>query len=358
MKTMRLAMIGVFAALLATPPATAAEDAPKSEAASGAGKLLVQEGLADLNGQRFDAAIQRFSQATQSKHDSATYFLLGYAHYQRGFKSGNPETADKDDALETIQTYATALALDPDLKALVKPYRLYHSLALSYEAIKAYDKAINAYKMAFQNAPHNPMLPLYAARLRYRMGDVPKSTNNLALSLREARLIKKDRLVIDTIKSSPFFSVLLSAPENLAVVRNVERGRDPLDAGTLVAQAGNDLGDLRDAVSDRGPSMGKELSALPPQNPAVLEALSAGDEHFKYRQYRPAIDSFNDAVRLDAQSQTLSPVQLSFLYERMGASYNRLGQTKEALAALEKSLELNSQQPEIRAKVSALKEKK
>jgi len=38
-----------------------------------------------------------------------------------------------------------ALDLDPELRAVNQPYRLYHSLALSYEALGATEKAIEAY---------------------------------------------------------------------------------------------------------------------------------------------------------------------------------------------------------------------
>jgi len=228
MKTITLAMIGLAAVLLLAPPAAAKKKAAQKAAPGrAAAKALVKEGLAEMEKRDFDAAIRKFTKAAEIQGDSATFFLLGYAHYQRGFKSGSPETADKDDALETVNAYAAAIELDADLKAVAQPYRLYHSLALSYEALNNYDQALDAYKEALQAAPANPMLPLYAARLRYRMGDMPKSAANLALSLAKARRIKKERLIIRTVKSDPLFSVLLGSPENRRIIRDAETGGEP-----------------------------------------------------------------------------------------------------------------------------------
>jgi cytochrome c-type biogenesis protein CcmH/NrfG len=42
----------------------------------------------------------------------------------------------------------------------------------------------------------------------------------------------------------------------------------------------------------------------------------------------------------------------------MGENYARLGQVREALAAFDKSLQLNPKQPEIQKKAAALREKK
>jgi GWxTD domain-containing protein len=76
----------------------------------------------------------------------------------------------------------------------------------------------------------------------------------------------------------------------------------------------------------------------------------AGQAYGKLGEYAKAVSVLDQAVlRFGVNTALLNEI---------GENHIRLGQTKEALAALEKSLELNSQQPEIRAKVSALKEKK
>lgn len=332
--------------LMATPPAHAAKRQRKSSkrlaAASPAqAKSLIAAGTEHLENQRYDSAIQSFSQATKADAtDSAAFFLLGYAHYQRGFRGGNPETADRGDAMETIAAYSASIALDPKLDRLNSPYRLYHSMALSYEAVESYDNAIESYRKAFALAPHNPMLPLYAARLRYRMNEMDKSTSNLALSLRKAREQKKDKVLMDLIKTNPYFAPFLHSGAH----RKILKTYDPkLIAAALPAEGEEEGMGMRDAVRDVPEDQRQEIAAEAaverPQSSAVMKQLGMADEEFQFRRFREAADAYNQTLRLNQESGALNPTQLSMVYERMGTAYNKLGLSEGAVKALQYSIQ-------------------
>lgn len=344
MKPSSMVLALLATALLITPPASARKtkrQSAKAHSTVSAGteaKMLVAEGLARMEDQDYDSAIRNFDRAVRAEGSSSAYFLLGYAHYQKGFRSGDPETADRVEAEETINAYAMAITLDPELRAVSEPYRLYHSMALSYEALKAYDKAIDSYKMAFSAAPLNPMLPLYAARLRFRMGDGPRSASNLALSLKKAKAAGKDKAMVSRLKNDVFFSVMMGSAENRRTLAEFQGLPVEASVGEAVAAQTPSSNELRDSISDT--AAGSRASvALPQQNPAVLEALAAADEAYKFRRYRTAADQYNEVLDLDAKSAGLTQVQLSLLYERMGTAYNKLGLSNEAIRALQRSVQ-------------------
>ncbi len=334
MKTMLLTMTGLVAALLATPPATAAQKTGKAAERSPVVALL-KKGLADLDRRDFDAAIKKFSKAGELSSDCRAQYLLGLAHYERGSQGGDPDAADKNEAQEAANAYAKAMARDPGLKVITDPARFYKSLAWSYEVLRSYDRAAAAYESAIAAAPQNPMLPLQAARVYSRMGKPVKAAQSLAVSLERARRLKQESLIIQTVRGNPRFSSMLAYPDVAAVLA------DPTPVKDSVAQAAplSRPEELRDAVADRGPSLARELAAAPLPDPAVTNALAAGDDNFKFRQYRTAINAYNAAARFDAKAQALSPVQRTILYERMGTSYNRLGLAEEAVLPLQRSLQ-------------------
>ena len=120
MKTMLLTMTGLVAALLATPPATAAQKTGKAAERSPVVALL-KKGLADLDRRDFDAAIKKFSKAGELSSDCRAQYLLGLAHYERGSQGGDPDAADKNEAQEAANAYAKAMARDPGrLEVLVQ----------------------------------------------------------------------------------------------------------------------------------------------------------------------------------------------------------------------------------------------
>ena len=126
MKMTKVLLTGLLAALLLTPTAAQAKSHKKASKAkpsvnAAEAKALVKAGLSQLEDKNYDAAISNFSKATKEGSDSAAYFLLGYAHYQRGFRAGAPETADKEDAMQTINAYAMAVTSIPSSRASPSP---------------------------------------------------------------------------------------------------------------------------------------------------------------------------------------------------------------------------------------------
>lgn len=345
MKMTRMAIAGLVAALLFTPPASAARHTKKhgsktaKPAPAGRAETYLKAGMENLEKQEHTAAISNFTRATTLQGGSAAYFLLGYAYYQRGFMGGSPETAEKQDALETINAYSMALALDPGLAAVQQPYRLYHSMALCYEALNSYEKAVDAYKKAFEAAPHNPMLPLYAARLRYKMNDAPKSAANLSLSLKRARLLGKEGAIVKLVRSDPLFSMMMESAQHRRVLKEYDSSI-PAEATAATARTGGDVAsapaELRDSLRS-APSQPRPAPRAEDQ--AVTERLGAANEEFKFRRYREAIEAYNETMTLNQQSGILNPGQEAFIHERIGTSYNRLGLSHEAIRVLQRSVQ-------------------
>lgn len=351
-----LGAIALSAALL-VPGAQAAKArkpvAKRKAVSKGQASALLQAGMESLERKEYSAAINSFSKATRAKGDSASYFLLGYAYYQRGFLAGDPDRADKQDALEAVNAFGTALALDPSLAQLTQPYKLYFSLAMCDEALGSYEKAVDAYKKAFLNAPRNPMLPLYAARLRYRMNELSKSRANLELALSLAKKEGKAKAVVTMVETDPKFSIMLANDAHLAALRKLDpmaqgpaqavqvAQAQPAASPAAYAQAGFSLRDattVRDSVRGTTPADDR-TATLRAQDKDVLDALAAANDDFKFRNYRQAINGYNDAMTLNEGSGILNPTQVAFIYERIGTSYNKLGQSAEAIRSLRKCVQ-------------------
>lgn len=334
--TIRIAVATLVAALLFTPQAHAAKNKKakaKPSAVAAQAKALIDNGMTALDAKDFDAAIRRFERAVQLEGTSAGYFMLGWAHYQRGFKAGAPENADRADAEETVNAYSMAITLDPELLTIAQPHRLYHSLAMSYEALKAYDKAVEAYKMAFHAAPANPMLPLYAARMRFVMGAADKAASNVGLAMKKAKAAGQEKSILNLLKNDPYFAVMSSDP----MIQDTIAQASGAQAAVEIAQASVEPGTMRDSVSS-GASLRRDMP-VPSQNPAVIESLTNADNAYTFRRYRQAVELYEETLAIDAQQASLNPTQLSVLYERMGTAYNKLGLSGEAVRTLQKSLQ-------------------
>ncbi len=328
----RITLIGLLT-VCAALPAAATYHPKKSQPAD-----LIAAGLVNLDHREYTAAIANFSKAARRRGTSTTYFLLGYAHYQRGFSNGAPESADKQDAIEIVNAYTTALALDPKLHELEQPFKLYHGLAMAYEALGSDEKAMDCYKKAFALAPANPMLPLLAARLRFKMGAPDKSLANLELSLKRAKSTGQTDELVKLIKTSALFSSMLKDPDHQRVLRLYDPATAEAAAPIAMAQAKLKTAvadNLRDAVKNTTPA--EQRPTLGAQDQKVLDRIAAGNDEFKFRRYPEAIDAYQEALLLDKQSGTLSPGQSAYVQERIGTALNRLGQTTEAITALQRS---------------------
>lgn len=333
-KTIGTVLSIALAALLCTPPANAAKKAVKSKASPEARRLMAA-GLANLENGELSAAISTFNKAVRKEGTVSTYFLLGWAHYQRGFKLGSTESADRDDAQSAIDAYAMALSLDPSLKELPDASRLYFSLALCYEAVNSYGKALDAYKMALRAAPSKALIPMNAARLRLKMGDTAKAVANIDLAMTKAMKAGQGKTLRDAVRRDPAFAPLIA---NAASRKALGIGAE--EDGVMVADLGLRGEEMRDAVRDTAPK-----PAAPAQDAEVLEKIAQGNVEFKFRRYLSAVASYNEALSLDQERMTLGAPQAAQIYEKIGTAYNKLGSSEVAIRSLQKSLQQNPMNP-------------
>ncbi len=322
MKTITTVSAAVLAALLlVTPPAGAAANIHQKKESSEASRLM-SAGLDALERGEYSAAIASLNKAVREQGSVSTYFLLGWAHYQRGFKQGRVETADRDDAQSAIDAYGMAVSLDPKLSELPDASRLYFSLALCEEAVESYDKALEAYKSALRLAPNKALIALHAARLRLKMKDEDKAMSNLTMALDKARKAGRESALIAAVQRDPSFAPILA---DQAMRRFLG-----------VPAPARESEELRDSVRDA-----PIRQAVPAQDPSVLDKISLGNLEFKFRRYQNAAAAYNEALSLNAQWLTLSADQVAGLYEKIGTSYNKLGQAEQAIGSLQKSLQQN-----------------
>lgn len=353
MKGNRLTLISLLAAFAAMPAAAKyhAKKAPAKTDPAAQYNALIKAGESSLDRFDYAAAIDSFTKAVKAHGTSGGYFLLGYAHYQRGFIKGAPETADKADAAQVIDAYSTAVALDPNLKEVQMPYKLYHGLAMAYEATGANDKALDAFKTALQLAPANPLIPLYAARLRLKMGDTPSSLANLDMSLKRAQMSGQQAVLLSFIKGSPMFAAMLQSPAHARLLTQyqpavvVASAAPVVKRGSLASMTPKPASDaygLRDSVRNTAPSKAPVTTA---KDQAVLDDIAAANDEFNFRHFGKSVEYYNDAMLLNRQSATLSPGQEAFVQGRIGACYNKLGWTSHAVAALLRSVQVMPYNP-------------
>lgn len=337
MRTVRTALAAMVALTLVSPAfAKGKKKAKKAtktshERSIRGGGAHLDAGLDALEHREYGAAIASFQKAAKIRSDAASYFLLGYAHYQRGFQSGAPETADKSDAMETVNAYMMAIAIDPSLSSVNHPHKLYHSLALSYETLGSYEKAVDAYRNAVAADPRNPMLPLYAARLRHKMGELDKSAANFKVALSRARENGQERDLVAQVKSNALFAIMM---ENPAVASQIGA---PQPKAISIAEPG-ELVAMRDSVRDTTPAE-RRVPQIRAEDKAVTEALGRANDEFKFRRYRAAIEAYQDALTNNSNSGTMAPSQIAFVYERVGTCYNKLGLAPEAIRFLRKAVQ-------------------
>lgn len=328
------ALAAVLAALLfVTPPANAARaKASKTVKTDPEARKLMSEGLGSLERGEYSAAISSLNKAVRKQGTVSSYFLLGWAHYQRGFKHGAVETADRDDAQSAIDAYGMAVSLDPKLSELPDASRLYFSLALCDEAVESYDRALEAYKSALKAAPNKALIPLHAARLRLKMKDEDKAMSNLEMALSKARKSGHEGALISLVKRDPAFAPLVA---DRAMRRALGISAAEARTETMIASNADFRGEeMRDAVRDTPARV-----APPAQDPAVLEKIAQGNLEAKFRRYQNAVSAYNEALTINQEKMTLSAAQVASIYEKIGASYNKIGSADLAVRSLQKSLQ-------------------
>lgn len=340
MKTTMSVLAATLAALLSvTPPAAAAKSpkpAKKTVKLDPAASKLMSEGLGELERGEYTAAISSLNKAARTQRGVSAYFLLGWAHYQRGFKHGAVESADRDDAQSAIDAYQMALDMDPGLSDLPDASRLHFSLALCEEAVGSYDQALASYKRALTSAPNKALIPLHAARLRLKMKDEDKAVSNVEMALAKARKSGHEGALIAAVKRDPSFAPLLADVMTRRALGVTGRDAAAAREDQLVASNFDVRGDeMRDAVRDA------PRAAPPVQDPAVVEKIAQGDLEAKFRRYQNAVTAYNEALAVNQERTTLSNDRVAGLYEKIGVAYNKLGQSDQAIRSLQKSLQLN-----------------
>jgi tetratricopeptide (TPR) repeat protein len=330
MKTTTIVLAASLAALLlCTPPARAART-HKAAPMDSATKALLSEGLGRLQTGEYTAAISLFTKAAQRRGDASTYFLLGWAHYQRGFKNGEVASADPDDAQSALDAYGLALQADPKLSSLTSPSNLYFSRALCYEALGQFDRALDSYKAAMRTSSGKALIALNAARLRLKMKDEDKAMSNVQLAMSMARKAGREDALRSAAAHDPAFAPLL-ADRMLRRALGVAASED----GLMVAAADLRGEDLRDSVADT-----RARPAPPVQDQAVLDLIAKADQETRFRRFQTAIADYNRALSLDSARRTLTVAQTASVYEKVGAAYNKVGQSDAAVRFLRKSLQL------------------
>ncbi len=330
MKTTTTVLAASLAALLlCTPPARAARKTSRLDPQT---RTMLATGLETLQRGEYTAAIALFNKAARRQGDSATYFLLGWAHYQRGFKDADVATADRDDAQSALDAYDLALQADPKLSALSSPSRLYFSRALCYEALGRYDRALESYKSAMRVSPGKALIALNAARLRLKMNDHDKALSNVELALTMARKAGREGALRAAAAHDPAFAPLLGDD----LLRRALGVAAPQD-GLAVAAAELRGEDLRDSVAE----VPHAAPPVPAQDPAVLDRVARGDQEFQFGSFQAAIADYNRALSLDSSRKTLTVRQTAALYAKIGAAYNKVGQSDAAVRFLQKSLQLD-----------------
>jgi tetratricopeptide (TPR) repeat protein len=328
------------AALLAAPSAEAAKKKAMAPKLDKDAARFMSLGLGNLERGEYSAAISSLSKAVRRQGSVSTYFLLGWAHYQRGFKGGSIEGADKDDAQSAIDAFQMALSLDPKARELPDASRLHFALAMCQEAVEDFDSAIGSYKNAFRAAPNKALIPLHAARLRFKMKDGDKARNNLDIAHQKAAKYGQLPALQAAARNDPSFRVLLASPLHRRALGIV------MEEDAMVASNDVASGELRDALRDQ------PAKAAPAQDPEVLDQVARGNLEFKFRRFGAAIVAYQDALDLDVERHTLGAAQKAQVWEKIGTAYNKTGQSDMALGALKKALHENPMNPSAHYQVA------
>jgi tetratricopeptide (TPR) repeat protein len=148
----------------------------------------------------------------------------------------------------------------------------------------------------------------------------------------------------DLIVGTQLLNIGRAAEARSYLERTYQRKPDSEDAALALAQAYVSLGE-----TSRIPVLLTPFLAAT-KAPKYEIFVLAGQTYGKLGEYAKAVNVLDRAI-------TRFGVNAVLLNE-IGENYIRLGQIREALVALDKSLQLNPQQPEIRKKADVLREKK
>lgn len=297
-----------------------------------------------MKGRSVNTAIAAFKTAVQADPGSAeAAFQLGNAYFERGFARGTPDTADKADAQRAVESYQTALAIDPKLGEVSEPFLLRHGMAQCYETLGRLDEAVEQTRLAAKAAPRNPMPPLYLAEIELRRGDSRHSAESLLDAIERARKIHTYAALSRLVRRHPQFAALAQAPRTEIILHDY----DDVETGALTVASARERAEeriaMRDSLNDqpRGAAAQAQarLLAAPPVDNRVLGLIESADGDFKWRKYRSALAGYRAAFETDRRRGTLTGAERARILENVGVAYRQLGQADEAVTMLQRSIQ-------------------
>lgn len=306
---------------------------------------VLAEGRQAERAQQYSRAITAYERATRLDPSSAdAFFHLGNAYFGRAYQRGASEKADKDDAQGGVDAYQTAMALDPGLKSIRDPFLLYHGLSQCLEATGAYEKALDALKLASKANPNNPMPHLYGARVRFRMRDHERASANLYWSVKRAVKLNMFPQLARMLRQDPVFAGLMSLPQSKVILDSydaVYRGAITEDQAKDRIRSYADREDLRDAVRDVPTSRSSRPSSLdaPVVDPVVLQRIDDAHRAFEAGNFQQAVNDYQSALTADGPKGTMDAVLKSMVLERLGSSYRQMGLAGEGVRVLVRAVE-------------------
>lgn len=283
-----------------------------STLANEAAMSLFAKGIAELNAEKFDTALETFEQVTTLAPDFAdAHYHLGLVYYQ------------KAEFQRAIEAFTRTLELLPrDINALIKLGLAAHKAgdrdAVDTRTKRAcYEQAVAAYQTALEIRPHNV-----------------EALNNLGLAYQE--LDRFDEAI------SVYEEGLALSPEQPQLHANLATARD-LRAGIYSLAAHRHY-----QVGVRAERAGRAEVAIAAWRQAVAESprylkvyLRLADLYFERGAYEQAIQTYLSAIALVSENQISQPAVIANIFYNLGNSYLRAQQVEAAVSAYQQAVDIN-----------------
>ena len=299
-----------------------------STLANEAAMSLFAQGVAELNAEKFDTALETFEQVTTLAPDFAdAHYHLGLVYYQ------------KAEFQRAIEAFTRTLELLPrDINALIKLGLAAHKAgdrnAVDTRTKRAfYEQAVAAYQTALEIRPHNV-----------------EALNNLGLAYQE--LDRFDEAI------SVYEEGLALSPDQPQLHANLATARD-LQTGIYSLAAHRHY-----QVGVRAERAGRAEVAIAAWRQAVAESprylkvyLRLADLYFERGAYEQAIRTYLSAIALVSENQISQPAGTANIFYNLGNSYLRAQQVEAAVSAYQQAVDIEMERLDaaIAACQSALK---
>ena len=283
-----------------------------STLANEAAMSLFAKGVAELNAEKFDTALETFEQVTTLAPDFAdAHYHLGLVYYQ------------KAEFQRAIEAFTRTLELLPrDINALIRLGLAAHKAgdrdAVDTRTKRAcYEQAVAAYQTALEIRPHNV-----------------EALNNLGLAYQE--LDRFDEAI------SVYEEGLALSPDQPQLHANLATARD-LRAGIYSLAAYRHY-----QVGVRAERAGRTEVAIAAWRQAVAESprylkvyLRLADLYFESGAYEQAIQTYLSAIALVSENQISQPAGTANIFYNLGNSYLRAQQLEAAVSAYQQAVDMN-----------------